>query len=181
MGIAPLETELRYETNFAPASSPNFTYMGPADLGFAAGEEPDSWNVTATEPGIYTFHLEAFDDQGDAYTDEIAFLAIDKTFLDNLLQVKWNSMKSALLQNKIEDALDFFEGRSQSAYRNNFQLLANEGLLVQAIEKMGLMRLVEYDGYGVIYDMRTTKDNTEYSFQVLFVQDNNGIWKILNF
>jgi len=94
---------------------------------------------------------------------------------------KFWTLSSSLLQTQIEDALDFFSGRSQSVYRNNFRLLANEGLLVQAIEKMGLLRLVEYDGYGVIYDLRTLKDNMEYSFQVLFVQDSNGIWKILNF
>jgi len=46
---------------------------------------------------------------------------------------------------------------------------------------MGEFRLVEHDGYGAIYDLRTIRNNVELSFQVLFVQDAEGIWRIMNY
>ena len=97
---------------------------------------------------------------------------------------------------RISNAIDYLSGRvrddenikipfflksSQTIYKNQLALMATAGVLSQVVNNMGSFRLVEHDGYGIIYDLRTVRDDVEYSFQVLFVQDTDGIWRIQNF
>jgi len=90
-------------------------------------------------------------------------------------------MKAALLQNQIDNALKFFLEGSRIIYKNQYEFMAAEGVLSLMVNTMGEFRLVEYERYGAVYDLRTVKEDVEYSFQVLFVQDRDGIWRIKNY
>jgi len=43
------------------------------------------------------------------------------------------------------------------------------------------IQIVEYKENTVIYDIATTKDGIEYSFQLLFTKDSAGVWRIKSF
>jgi hypothetical protein len=45
----------------------------------------------------------------------------------------------------------------------------------------GDMLLVGMSPYGAVCDLRTIRNGEEYSFQVLFIQDKNGVWRVKNF
>lgn len=91
-------------------------------------------------------------------------------------------MKQSLTkENLAEGWLTFFAEGSRAVYRGQFEALMSGGILADVVNTMEAFRLVKYDGYGAIYDLRTTKNSVEYSFQVLFVQDVDGIWRIVNF
>jgi hypothetical protein len=179
-GLAPMETDISLSTNFTIAGSTNLSCSGPGTVEYLASSQ-GSYTVRMTVPGIYYFTGTAHDDLGDSFTDDIAILALDRTALDALLQAKWNGMKESLLQNQIDNAVQFFLEGSQTIYKNQFEFMAAEGVLSQMVNTMGAFRLVKHESYGMVYDLRTVKDNVEYSFQVLFVQDGNGIWRIKNY
>jgi len=137
--------------------------------------------VSIRDPGIYIFSAKLRAGNGDIHADRVAVLLMDQQQLDALLQVKWNGKKQSLLLNKVDNALVFFLEGSQAVYQKQFELLTDAGVLSQVVNYMGTFRSVEHDGYGIIYDLRTVKDDVEYSFQGLFVQDTDGIWRIKNY
>ena len=148
---------------------------------FLSSTESNIFNIHITEPGIYSFVTEVADQSGEIHSDTVAILAMDRNKIDILLQTKWEGMKANLLLNKIDDALDYFLEGSQIIFREQFNIMESAGLLHEIVGKMGAFRLVEHDGYGIIYDLRTEINGEEYSFQVLFVQEKDGIWRIKNY
>jgi hypothetical protein len=173
-----METDIRIDGNFPFAGPTNLSYTGPGQVEYLTSNA-ESYTVRMTVPGLYYFSGTAQDELGDSYTDTIAILAFERTFLDTLLQAKWNGMKTALSSVQIDSAAEYFHPVTKSSYREQFEALSS--VLPQIVTEMGAFRLVEHDGYGAIYDLRAIRDNIEYSFQVLFIQDENGIWKIYNY
>ena len=43
------------------------------------------------------------------------------------------------------------------------------------------IQFVRTDENSAEYDIRATKDGTEYSFYLLFIKDDKGLWKIKSF
>ena len=46
---------------------------------------------------------------------------------------------------------------------------------------MGQLRLVRVREWLAEYDLRTVRSGVEYSFQVLFMKDTDGLWRIRSF
>ncbi|MHB1348851.1 MAG: carboxypeptidase regulatory-like domain-containing protein [Desulfobulbaceae bacterium] len=178
-GLAPVQTDVRVDGNFPFAEPVKLSYSGPGNVEYLPNTDPNTFTVKMTEPGLYTFTGEAKDDLGTTHTGTIAILAMDRAQLDTLLQAKWNGMKAALNSGQINSAISYFHPASRSAYQAQFEALSS--ILSQVAGDMGSFRLVEHDGYGAIYDLRTVRNNEELSFQVLFVQDAEGIWRIMNY
>jgi len=71
-GLAPMETTLRLDGNFAFPAQPVISNVGPSEVEFLTGTEPGTWNVSLPEPGIYVFTAEAQDENGTSYSDTVA-------------------------------------------------------------------------------------------------------------
>ena len=97
------------------------------------------------------------------------------------LKTKWNNMVSDLTSGDINDAVEYFSLGTRDAYQKQFQALKDAGVLAQVISGMGDMEITKTMGNAAEGDMRVSQDGKEYSFYVLFVKDEDGIWRIKSF
>jgi hypothetical protein len=175
-GVAPFETTLELETTFPFTADPVLTYAGPDVVEFP---NQGKYNVIITTPGIYYFNIEVTDNQSSVFTDTVAIEVSDLAQIDARLTGKWSEMRKALTESDIETAGDFFEETSRDAYIDHFTALSH--LLPQIAQDMSDIQCVKAGDSWAEYDIRITEDGVEYSYYVLFVKDENGLWKIRAF
>ncbi len=178
IGISPFETTLLVDGTF-PFIDPYVWGEGPGSVVISDGEEDDRFNVHLTDPGIYIFTAEAADDLGYVRTASVAVQVLSEAELDALLRDKWEDMASALADGNIEAAVQYFSGISRSMYQQRFAALSS--VLDQVAGDMGPIDLVEAQGNFAVYDLTTERDGKIYSYQVVFVREEDGIWRIYNF
>jgi len=129
--------------------------------------------------GIYYFTAKVTDSSGNLYTDMVAITVLPEAYLDGLLRGKWEAMGAKLASGDIEGALASFDESTKQDYRDLFNVLST--MLPTIAQEMSDIELVEYVGDAAIYDIRTTREGIEYSFQLLFGKDLCGIWRITSF
>ncbi len=178
IGISPFETTLLVDGTF-PFIDPYVWGEGPGSVVISDGEEDDRFNVHLVDPGIYIFTVEATDDQGYVRTASVAVQVLSEAELDALLQEKWEDMASSLADGNVEAAVRYFSGASRSLYQERFTALSS--VLEQVAGEMGPIDLVEAQGNYAVYDLITVRDDEIYSYQVIFVREEDGIWRIYNF
>jgi len=178
IGIAPFETSLQVNSFFTPESI-GFSDDGQGLVQYQSGEDISSSGVTITDPGIYyiTSHAAI---SGHTFSDTIGVLAYDHDELDAMLRLKWEGMRSALLNNELEEAVKDISGKTRDAYGDIFSSLTLEHRLNLAAE-LGDIQLIKMRGPGVEYDIQTTREGSLYSFLLLFELDIDGRWKIASF
>ena len=147
----------------------------------AGRDQPDkTWRVNIQAEGIYTFTAKVSDSTGTFYEDKIDIIALSKAELENRLVSKWEGMKGALLSGNMEVALSFFVPGAQDRYRQVFEELGSDGInsLFSSINGVELDTASGRAAEGGL--IREENGNT-YSYPITFVQDQNGIWKIMGF
>ena len=97
------------------------------------------------------------------------------------LKAKWDNMKSALAAGNISDALNYIALAARSTYQQQFQALADAGILNLAISDMGDFSLNQFMGNAALGDMQITVNGVVYSYAVTFIKDDDGIWRIQSF
>lgn len=177
-GIAPLEASLTLTESNIPLFSSTVTCAGPTTapvqrLGL------DSYMVDFDQPGLYLCTALAKDASGNDLIDRIGILVYDQAVLDALLQAKWSGMKTALANGEVDRASGYFNERTRSIYRTYFEQLTT--ILPQAVADMGNATLLRADEDVAIYDLRTVRNGNIYSFQLEFIRDGDGIWRINRF
>jgi hypothetical protein len=88
-------------------------------------------------------------------------------------------MRANLASGDIERALIPFDDSTKQDYRDLFNVLST--MLPTVAQDMSDIQLIEIMPNAVIYDIQTVRDGVTYSFQLLFTQDLNGIWRISSF
>ena len=96
-----------------------------------------------------------------------------------MLRTKWEGMKAALTAGDVNRAVAYFAGSSRESFDQRFTALSS--FLPGIAGGMGGIRLAEFQGHRAVYDMGTVIKGTIYPFQVLFVLDTDGIWRIGSF
>lgn len=127
--------------------------------------------------GLYFPTLQVSDADGNIFSSKI----IVNVFPMPDLAKKWDGMRAALKAGSIETAVSYFALGTREGYTNMFRALADAGALADAVSRMGEVRVVETMGNAAEGDMRVIEDGKEYSFYVLFVKDDDGIWRIRSF
>ena len=177
-GTSPFETTLRIDSSFAIASS-QITYFGPDDIIFL-DRSIDEIRAQVTTVGIHTFYAEVTDSEGNVYTDEVCIEVIDRAVLDGLLQDKWAGMKAALLAGDLNNAVIFFVSDRQDAYNQVFNDLSDR--ISDIISATGALEALEVSDrharYTISYPITVDGVATTAGTYVIFVQDNDGLWKI---
>ncbi|OGQ97387.1 MAG: hypothetical protein A2521_08440 [Deltaproteobacteria bacterium RIFOXYD12_FULL_57_12] len=102
-----------------------------------------------------------------------------KKELDQNLKSIWSKMCKALANNNIELAINYFADRSKEAFKRHFLTLRPAERLKIAQENQ--IVFANISGGSVNYHLITTRDGQRYSFQLTFIQDMRGEWKILTF
>jgi len=176
-GTSPLETTLRVEGSFSFTKS-SLTDTGPGEVQVLENPSPEEYRVQMTTEGIYYLTAEV-DYEGNTYSDTIAIQVLSEAELDALLRAKWEGMRQALAQNGIDTAASYFDDFSRDAYRETFTILSS--MLSQIVQECGDIQFIRMMKNSAAYDIRTARDGKEYSFYLLFVRDEDGLWKIRSF
>ena len=176
-GISPLETTLKVDSSFTFTES-SLTHTGPGVVEVLESTS-EEYRVRMTGEGVYYFTAEVTDTEDNIYTDTVAIVVLDQAELDALLRVKWEGMKTALAQNDIDSAVSYFDDFSKDAYRKSFTSLSQ--LLPQIAQELGDVQFIRMMKNSVEYDIRRIRNGKEYSLYLLFVRDEDGLWKIRSF
>jgi hypothetical protein len=176
-GVPPFETVLRIKGPFAfTAATVSYDGPGVADI---TQTDDDEYRVAINDEGVYTFSATATDDEGHACTGTVTVNVLNRAMLDAMLQEKWAGMKAALLDGDVDAATEYFAESSREIFHRQFAALSAS--LDRLVTDMGAFRMVEVRGDQAIYDLRTVRNGKTYSFQVLFIVDGDGIWRIRTF
>jgi hypothetical protein len=159
-------------------ASSQLTYTGPGQVEYVS-TSTSAYALSMVTEGIYYFTGNVRDQNNNLYQDTIAITVQSKTELDGLLRSKWEGMRGKLSSGDIEGALVYFHDFSKDDYRQLFNVLSP--MLSTISGDMSDINFMEYHGDTAIYDIRATRDGLEYSFQLLFMKDPYGIWRITSF
>ncbi len=176
-GLLPLDSILKLESSL-DLTNASLTYAGPAPVEFLSTSASE-YRVRMTAEGIYYFTATITDSSGNPYSGTVAITVLPEAYIDGLLRGKWEAMRAKLASGDIEGALVSFDESTKQDYRDLFGVLST--ILPTVAQDMSDIKLVEYLGNAAIYDIRTTRDGVEYSFQLLFGKDLSGIWRIISF
>ena len=176
-GISPLGVVLSIDSSL-PLSDVSLTFSGPDRVELLPTAEAE-YRVILSSEGVYLFMATGLDPIGTAYQDTVAVTVLSKAQLDTLLRGKWEGMRTELLANNIDNALTYVDESSKEDYQEAFNLLSS--FLPVILQELTDIQFIEYVKNSAIYDIRTIRDGLEFSFQVIFSKDFNGIWKINSF
>jgi hypothetical protein len=113
------------------------------------------------------------------HEDTIGVNAYSATTLDSLLKSKWDATTAAMAKGDLDVALASFSTRTREAYALQFAGMSTA--LGQIVADMQGINLLRIEGDRAIYDLRIVKDGVPYSFQLEFIQDEDGLWRIRAF
>jgi len=137
-----------------------------------------SIQVSYQHTGLY--ESQVLVEAGDRrYRDSVIVNVLDRDEMDAIFKPIWNGMKEKLAAGDGLAASDYFHPAVKAIYAQQFN--ETSATLPLLAEKMGAFSLVKVRDYMAEYDLRSTKDGVEYSFQVLFMRDGNGNWGIFSF
>ena len=174
-GPAPLQVNLR-----ASFLGPTTNYQWDVDgNGTIDVQGPTLTEITQEylTPGLYFPTVIVADSQGTQFTETVPVLVFSQAEVVALLQAKWQGLKDALRSGDIEGALKFIAEESRDRYRGIFNTVSSKLPQVDSILtdiQLGSIRQNEAE-FAIL---RTSADGVERSFYILFVLDNDGIWRL---
>jgi hypothetical protein len=160
---------MRYEMDFEGDGVIDYTGSTFEDISY-----------TYTAEGIFFPTLTVTDIQGNTYSDTIAITVLNKAHIDALLKGKWEGMKEALMAKDVETSISYFIPASQNQYKQLFLELSTDQINAIFSNIIDIKVDDFNDGNAECGAIRIESDGT-YSYPVTFVQDENGIWKIMGF
>ncbi|MCF8111819.1 MAG: carboxypeptidase-like regulatory domain-containing protein [Desulfobacteraceae bacterium] len=176
--VAPLEATLEIDADFNITDS-SVTCSGPAPAEITE-QAPDEYEVRMTEQGLYFFTVEAADPENNILADEYVFMVMDEADLDEKLRSKWNGLKSALAEQDIQGALQYFTDDQKHLYSNIYSALEDE-LPETAAEMKEIEFLYAKDNlakYKIYKDEHYGGEEITVAYYIYFVKTSEGLWKI---
>ncbi len=140
----------------------------------------DNVNYTYTVEGTYHPQVTVMDSVGNNYSSSTNVTVLSKAQLEVLLKAKWEGMKSALMAGNMDAALSYFMPGNQEKFRQIFTALGQTKInaIFSGISSIRLAK--NYETVASCGAMRAEAGGT-YSYPLIFVKDNYGIWKIYEF
>jgi hypothetical protein len=177
-GVGPFETYLTLDSSL-DLTNASVTYEGTGEVELVKIDTKE-YRANMQAEGIYTFTARISDAIGTIYEDKIDIIAVSKAELENRLVGKWEGMKGALLSGDMEGALSFFVPGAQDRYRQVFEELGTDRIssIFSAIIRV---ELDTASGRAAEGGLVREENGATYSYPITFVQDQNGIWKIMGF
>jgi hypothetical protein len=139
----------------------------------------DQFPFTFTQPGVYLASATVTTAQGSQVTASALVQVFDTTQLDDLLRSKWAAMKNALRIGDINAALTQIAQRARSRYHEGFQIISAR--LPNIDQILTDISLVEFRENEAIYDATRIDDGLPMAFEVRFVIDGDGVWRVRSF
>ena len=179
-GISPMEIKLRIDGSFN-VGSPAITVNGPGVGERMTGENPDEFKYRITTDGIYYFTAQAVNSAGVTFSDTIAVTVLPLELADALLMARWNKFRIALNIQDVDQATMNFVSESRDTYKQMYNDL--KPILTDIVRELNAatINFISLDGRMAVYEILVTREGATYSFQLEFVKDEAGIWKIHKF
>lgn len=176
-GIAPLEVSLRLDGTFSIEES-NLHVTGPVQPEVLS-ISPSEYQLSFNTEGVYTITASSTGPDSIVYEDTVAVTVLDKAQLDTLLKGKWSDMTSSLMIQDTTTALTYISSFTKSQYEQMYAILFDQlpGITVTQRELNFLYTIDNITKYELV----TLKDGTLYSYEVTFIKDKDGTWKILQY
>jgi PKD repeat protein len=140
----------------------------------------DNINYTYTTEGIYHPTLTVTDSAGNSYSGTATVSIQSRSQLDTTLKAKWAAMKAALLAGNVDTALSYFIDGSQSRYRAIFTGM-NSATINEIFSGISSIEVTKVNGRIASCGALRNEAGGTYSYPLIYIQDNKGIWKILGF
>jgi hypothetical protein len=177
-GIAPLELTLSIDGSFS-FDEAEVSVTGPSQPELLDSKENEYRFAMAVE-GIYSFTVSVTAPDGNVYQDTVSIPVMNTTQMDNLLRGKWEGMRTALANQRIDTAVNYFVEETKPHYHDIFTAL--DAQMPQIAQDMQDIQRIYVRGNAAKYRIR--KDES-YGGQMMaimhyiyFSVDNDGLWKI---
>ncbi len=178
-GIAPLTTYFSVSTSIPNAvSTYQFDYQGNGSIDYT-GSTFDNINFTYTVEGIYYPTVIVTDSQGIQYSDTIAIVVLNASQLDALLRAKWEAMRNSLSIGDTATALTYISSDARASYQEMFNALIDQLPSIVATQTAFTLNYIT-DNIAK-YKLVTIENSSTYSYEVIFIKNENGLWFILEF
>ena len=176
-GPAPLFVNFKLVSD-APVIQVSLDANGDGVIDYT-GPLMDQFPITFTQPGVYLANATVVTAQGNQLTASALVQIFDATQLDGILRAKWAAMKDALRVGDIEAALNQVAQRARSRYQEGFIIISNQlGNIDQILTNISL---IEFREDEAIYDATRIDDGISMAFEIRFVIDGDGVWRIRSF
>ena len=145
------------------------------------GRSLDGTTFTYTTPGLYVPAATVTDAMGHQTRGQAIVQVLDAVSLDTVLQARWSALRAALQRVDVDAAVALFARTSRDPYRDQLTALADAGALPQVAADLPAIRLLRFRERTAEYDLRAVRNGTQYSFPVVFVIDEDGVWRLWAF
>jgi hypothetical protein len=162
-------------TSLNPINQVQLDGNGDGTIDFT-GATLDGASVTFAEPGLYYPMVVVSEPSGTLRSTTTLIQVLDMIQLDVMLTTKWNTMKNALRSGNTAGAADYIVKSKRMNYQNIFNSLtvpfANIDQVLTNITYAGQR------GLNIEYEMLRVEGGTSVSYMVVFVLDEDGVWRI---
>jgi|GEM_PF-1802463 len=177
-GISPLEVTLNINGSFT-INNPVFTYVGPGNVERIASTNPDEYKFRITAEGIYYITAEVTGPDNIVYQDTVSVTVLSLTQIDALFRSQWQNLTDALQRGDKTAALNLILPANRAKYQMMFDVLGDQ--LPAIVANYTGFNFESIYGTRAYYKLETTENGRGFLYQVVFIQDQNGLWCIEEF
>ena len=178
-GIPTLNVTLEAEASL-PAPISNYAWDLNGDgTPDQAGPTLSQLTTQYQNPGLYFPKVTITDTQGNTHEEITMVNVLPREEMDNLLGNKWTSMIDALRRGDTKTALTQIATDSQASYKTMFSALSGQLSFILATARE--FSLVTITDRVAKYKLLAIEGGKTYSYEVIFIMDDNGLWKIKEF
>jgi len=143
------------------------------------GARLDGTTFTYLQPGLYVATARITDQRGGVRTAQTVVHVLDQTALQAELRRTWAGLKDALRRGDVSQALTHIVPRARARYEIVFRTLGADLSQVDAI--LTDIALLEVRDAEAIHEMIRTDDGIVKSFEIRFLRDTDGLWRLWTF
>lgn len=175
-----MKISLRLNGSFI-VTAPQISVSGPTATQITYLSATDFISTLNTE-GTYTFTASAVGPDGQTYQTSTTVTVLSRYLLQNLLQGKWEGIKSKLTAKDVEGAVSYLMTPAQADYRAGFSAFADK-LPLLALD-LPPIELVESTGNHaeclLLRQEMVLGKNKLIGYPIYFIKEN-AQWKLTNF
>lgn len=130
---------------------------------------------TYLRPGRYDFTVRIHEAGGRVTSLSAPVEVFSQAQFERDLDTRWNDLKDALRRGDIAGALDCVHSHARRKYEGVFRALTGA---LDVDTTLTSIRFVEHHSGIAIYEMLRSREGRTLSYEVRFVIDDDGVWRL---
>jgi hypothetical protein len=106
-------------------------------------------------------------------------VVLNATELDALLRAKWEAMRNSLSIGDTATALTYMSSGTRTSYEEMFNALVDQ--LPSIVATQTEFNLISIKENVAKFELVTIENGSTYSYEVIFIKNENDIWMIQDF